>query len=339
MRRTEGFALLVGPLERRERRRWFPLAGRIPEGLLGQGGRHVPWRLLVELPPTGLVAGIALTAEGFNRWDPAKRRRHLLRLGEELGERGIRLVGLGRGFPPGPEGAGPVRDAFREVLGAETWLVERWAGRLAGGVMAAEALAATRRWDCERVEVVVAGAETAEGRVAARLLARRFARLTLLGDSPAVLRLAGQILHETGTAARTGSSWERAFRRADLLALAGAPPHDTPWAALRPEAVVVDLSVTTALFAWPGGTPSAALPGLVWAPGAFSAEPLVAAEVAAVAALGAGAGAGKGGDGGEGRLVAACEPSVGGADAVRRAMDRAGFRPAALLDKAGAVLL
>lgn len=346
----EGFAFLVGPDGWRERRRWFPLAGRLPEGLLGQAGPYVPWRPLAELPPVGQVVGLPLTQEGFARWDPAKRRQHLRRLFERLGEQGVRLVGWGRGLPAGPEGSAPVREAAREVLGGEEPVVEPWVGRLAGGLAAVELAAATRRWDCERVETVVAGAETARGRVAARLLGRRFGRLTLLGDSPALERLARQILHETGTAARTTGYVSRALARASLLILAAPLPEGSFWPPADPGALVVDLGpgsqlgrqnsgsppvqvISTALFAWPTGPPSAALPGLVWSGGDPESlpSPLVSGELAAVAALAALREARE--------LAGSPDPTVGGVSAARRAMAEAGLQATALLDKAGTVLL
>lgn len=363
-----GFAYLVAPSGRRERRRWFGLAGWVPEGLLGQAGRFIPWRTLAEFRPAagaapepapeGVVIGLPVTAEGLRRWDEAKRRRHLAQLVETLAGRGAKVLGCGDGLggSEGPAvGAGgapdPVREAAHEVYGPEgAWLVGEWAGPLAGTLAAAEHLATARNWDCERAEVVVVGGETAAGRVAARLLARRFGRLTLAGEAPAQYRLAEQILHETGTAARVSLNWGRMLSRAALVVLAAPWPAGAA-ALLRPETVALAAGsgIRTAadvLFSWPAGEASGELAGVFWPGGAGESRlpgghAMVASGLAAVAATAAQMeerGSASGG-GAQLRLVTGREPSLGGTETLRRALDRCGFRPAALLDKAGAVLL
>ncbi|MGE5553466.1 MAG: hypothetical protein ACM3XZ_06035 [Betaproteobacteria bacterium] len=355
----EGFAYLVAPIERRERQRWFPLAGWVPEALLGQAGRFIPWRMLVEFgpgaddpvpAPAGAVVGLAATAEGVRRWEAAKRRQHLIGLVEELAARGLRLFGFGRGFPWFPGVADPLREAVEAVYGGTAGgVVEEWAGRLVGSLAAAELVAAARNWDCERAEVVLVGGETPVGRVAARFFARRFGRLTLAGNSAPLTRLAGRILHETGTAARVTDRWPRVLERTDLVVLAAPLPAGAV-ETLRPETVVLELDagvdgcrarvISGALFTWPAGRPSAGLPGAVWTPGEALDRPLVAADLAALAAVGAGAGADPATKGEEIlRLVGSREPSLGGALALGEALKRGGFRPAAVLDKAGALLL
>ncbi|MDI6871356.1 MAG: hypothetical protein QME79_08370 [Bacillota bacterium] len=356
----EGFAYLVAPEGWRERQRWFPLVGWVPEPLLGQAGRFIPWRTLVEFPPAaaagspqvppGAVVGLAATAEGFQRWELRKRQQHLIRLVEELATRGLRIFGLGRGWRGAPGAAEPVREAVRAVWGeAEAGVVEGWAAALARCLAGAEMVAAARRWDCEQVEVVVVGGETPAGQVAARLLARRFGRLTLAGDGPPLVRLAGHILHETGTAARISGRWGRLLYKADLVVLA-APLSAGTASLLRPEAVVLEVGagagerregvVSDVLFSWPAGRPSAGLPGTVWPAGEGGGPSLVTAGLATVAA--AGAGARPGGSGGVAEtlcLLSRPQPSLTGVLAVRRALEQSGLRPAAVLDKAGTVLL
>lgn len=359
----------MAPGDRRERQRWFPLAGLVPEVLLGQAGRFVPWRELVEFPAadgppdaaSGVVVGLPASAPGFERWEPAKRRRHLLRLLGELAARGVRALGLGRGFARSAGGAEAVREAAGEVLGpAGGGLVAGWAGRLSGSLAGLEFLATTRGWECEQAEVLLAGGETPAGRVAARLLARRFGRLTLAGEGPPLRRLGEQILHETGTAARVGVPWGRAVARAQLVALA-APLPEGAAGLLRAGTVVVELVegvadplaggarpgrgrsavVGETAFSWPGGAPSTELPGVVWGPAPDGAEPLVSSGLAVVAALGAAGGVGPPGKAAEDplRLAGTPEPTLAGVDAVRAELARQGFRPAAVLDKGGTVLL
>ncbi|HHW15496.1 MAG TPA: hypothetical protein GXX28_11285 [Firmicutes bacterium] len=362
-----GFAYLVAPRGRRERRQWFGLAGWVPEGLLGQAGRFIPWRTLVEFrppaeaspgpAPEGAVIGLSASADALRRWEEGKRRRHLVRLVEGLAGQGVRAFGCGEGFGSGAQEApDPLREAIHDVYGPEgACLVGQWAGPLAGTLAAAELLASTRNWDCERAEVVVVGGETAAGRVAARLLARRFGSLTLAGEAPALSRLAEQILHETGTAVRVSANWGRILSRAALVVLAAPWPTGAA-ALLRPESVALVAGSEAAavgdegtagscratvasgvLFSWPSSQPSAGLPGVIW-PGA---QAMVAAGLAAVAAVAVGLaerdGAADGGE--ELRLAGGREPSLGGAETLCRALARCGFRAAALLDKAGAVLL
>jgi hypothetical protein len=347
------FAHLITPGDRRERQRWFPLAGRVPEGLLGQAGRLIPWRTLVEFPAGagGEVVALAASAPGLLRWDPRRLRLHLRHLLLDLAERGTRVVGLGAGLAGTPGGAEALAEVAGKVWpGGETTLVRGWAGRLAGCLGGSAWLAAERAWDCERTEVLVVGGETSAGRVGARLLARRFGRLALAGEGLALDRLAEQILHETGTAVKVGVPWGRALVRADRVALAGPLPEGAE-ACLRPDAVTLSLCPGLGagparcggevLFAWPGATPATRVPGVVWPAGSVRAATLVSSELAVAAALGATAV--PGGDDAAGeearQLAAEGEPTLGGVDALWGAMARSGFKVGAVLDKGGADLV
>ncbi|MGE5508427.1 MAG: hypothetical protein ACM3RP_08115 [Chitinophagales bacterium] len=320
-----GFAYLSTPMGQEERRRWFPVAGRLPEALLARGGKFVPWRVIARHDwrgglPAGVSVGLPLSAASLAGWPEEQRQRYLIRILEGLAEDGAPLVGFRDGLGAGPAPAGlrrAVRAAARDA--GTPAPVEAWAGSLAGCVAATELAARERGWDTERVEVALVGGEQPEGRVAARLVARQYGRLTLAGDAPALGRLAGQILHETGTAARVSADWPSALRRAALVVLAAPLP---PGAAglLPPGAIVVA--------ARPGsGGVSAAftLPG---APGVMAP-----ADLAAVATVARATEEGCAGD--LLPLVQAEEATVGGLTELREAMARRGIRPAQLLDKGG----
>jgi hypothetical protein len=346
------FAHLVTPGDRWERQRWFPVAGWVPEGLLGQAGRLIPWRTLVEFPAqaSGEIVGLSVSAPGLLRWDPGKLRLHLRRLLLELAGGGARVIGVGAGLAEAPGSAEALRAVADEVWPAgEALLVQGWAGRLAGCLAGSDRLAVARAWDCERTEVLVVGGETPAGRVAARLLARRFGRLALAGEGPPLDRLAEQILHETGTAVKVGVPWGRALVRADLVALA-APLPEGAEPCLRPGTVALPLvpgvggpasAAGEVLFAWPGDAPSAGLPGVVWPAGGERTAALVTPDLAVAAALGAATAPGGRGGTAEEALQSAREPepTLGGVDALCGTMARSGLKVGAILDKDGMVLI
>lgn len=346
-----GYAYVVAPGDRRQRRRWFPLAGRIPEGLLGRAGRIIPWRGLAVLAPpgegrlsvpAGLVVGLPVSAAGLAEWAPELRRRHLDRVVEELAARDVRWIGSGLGLPSGAGGTETLGEAVRDVwggTGSGAAFVPEWAGRLAGALTAAERLAAVRGLDSERAEVVVWGAESAAGRIVARSLARRFGRLTLAGFGPPLQRLADQILHESGTAVRVSGEWRKILARAELVVAASPLPPGLVAETVRPPAGVVDATQARVLFAWPAGSASAEVPGAVWRPGLAGGALLATAGVAALAAVAAVGDPGSAAGSAVSVAVSGGEPTLYGIESVRKAVSHAGLQAVAVLDKAGVLLL
>jgi len=98
--------------------------------------------------------------------------------------------------------------------------------------------------DIARAKVAVLGATGSIGSVCARILAGEAGDLTLVSRTPSRLeRLAHQILHETGTAARLTTNTKEALRAADIVVTVTSAvdtviePQD-----LKPGAVVCDVA-------------------------------------------------------------------------------------------------
>lgn len=217
---SNSFAFMIHPLDLADLSRKFPIANRIPKGLLEHLTRFAPPLKASTISglasdyskAEGWFVGCTLTSQQMLSLPTPLVLKKIIQ-GGRLAERlGAKILGLGAMTAVvGDAGITVARELDIAVTTGNSYTVYT---ALEGVRKAAELMGI----DLGRGEVAILGATGAIGAIAARMMARECRYLTLIARKEDKLEgLAQTILQETGLVARITQNAKKAVQQADII--------------------------------------------------------------------------------------------------------------------------
>lgn len=240
------FAFMLHPIDLSDISRKFPLADRVPKGLLEQLIKFAPPVKTSHITglkspygeAEGWFVGCTLTSEQMLKMPTPVVLKKIIQTGRLAEKLGAKILGLGAMTAVvGDAGITVAKELDIAVTTGNSYTVYT---ALEGVKKAAEMMDI----DLNTAQVLVLGATGAIGAIAARMMARECRYLTLVARDESKLEgLAQQILYETGLVCPITRDARKALRQADIIITVTSSsqtviePED-----LKPGSVVCDVA-------------------------------------------------------------------------------------------------
>lgn len=240
------FGFIVHPLDYSDIYRKFPIARRLPLGVLNAVTRRVPPLLMghatgIASPHSraeGWFVAVPLVPELMLTLPADEVLGKIIQAGRKAQKLGAKIIGLGAFTAVVGDAGKTIAEALD--IGVTTGNAYTVATALDAALLAADMMG----HDLDEANVAILGATGAIGQACARVLARSVRNLTLIARDEARLQaFAQRLLDETGLAAQTSIDLDRSLPEADvIIAVSSAvdaiiEPHH-----LKPGAVVCDVA-------------------------------------------------------------------------------------------------